>query len=290
VNLFDTAQLPADVEFAAPSHLGCYTWSAPIRAAIREWIRFADGDCRLVHLRDGRNYDYTFTLRRAASSRIAREALRDVIDGFLSLEPPNGIMFLTDLCDDDMTSRSLHLLFAALRDGIASTLGDEFAALYAPVQPSGNWVGHLPLHADLYVSSLLLNVFDDVDDSSPDATFLSFDHFSTLLRGCTTLPRDVADRVISTIEHNPPHDLFDEVFDLLYGPRPWAAELAELLTAASLRLPARRGSGYVVTDRLWLHGRAPTDQPVPQHRIRRLTFDTYRTHRARRSEQGANAF
>jgi hypothetical protein len=280
VNLFEPVH-STDAEPAIPRGFPCYTWSAPVRRAIREWSSLADGECTLIHLGSRQRYDYTFTLRQSASSLTQRDALQDVVEACLTLEPPGGLMFLTDLCVDGMSSTSLHRFFAALRDGISSALADDFGALYAPVRPSGNWVQHLPLHADLYVSSLLLNVFDEVDGASPDATFLSFEQFCTLLRKCPALPEDIAERAIRTIRESPSDDLFDEVFELLYGMTPWAASLADMLTAEALRLPARRGSGYLVADRVWLHGRAPTDRPISENRIRRLTFDTYRTYRAR---------
>jgi hypothetical protein len=99
-----------------------YTWSADARC-----ILSALGGAlanieppRLVHLKNGRGYDYTFSV--AHTGLLETPVGCDVASlaaVLLELSPPKEIIFFTGLLDEHISGHILHFLFALIRDAIA---------------------------------------------------------------------------------------------------------------------------------------------------------------------------
>lgn len=131
-----------------------------------------------------------------------------------------------------------------------------------------------PLHSDLFLTDRLLLVFDDVPYDDSGKTLLQ--DVSVFLRGLRTDPRipaNVSRRIADFFRRKVSHDKFNELFELLHeSEAEWSARLRKHLAADALRIKFRRGEGYLLHDRLWMHGRTPSSRPVRDFRFHRLNF------------------
>ncbi len=134
-----------------------HTWSADARC-----ILSALGGAlanieppRLVHLKKGDGYDYTFTVAHTGllESPVGRDvaALAAVL---VELSPPKEIIFFAGLLDEHISGHILHFLFALMRDAIAEQAGSPWAALYAPLAKIGKDVGDF-----LFIATCIVHKF-----------------------------------------------------------------------------------------------------------------------------------
>jgi len=197
--------------------------------------------------------------------------VRWLADALSATMPGTTLMVLDRAIANPIDSDLLLALFVVFRACLVHTSGVPARAMCRPV-PSVSRDAGFPLHADLYLHRRLLVVFDDVARSGGASTFLSVNVLGRLLRdaGC---PAAVRGRIRSLLSRREPADRFDELFDLLHdGTHPWVSELEHQMTSHQLVVPLRRGQGYLIDDRKWLHGRLPSIIPVRAGRFRRLAF------------------
>jgi hypothetical protein len=189
-----------------------------------------------------------------------------------AIAPGRNVLVLERLMDNGIDSDLLLSLFVLFRACLVCASGNPSQAMCRPVNPVARDAG-FPLHADLFLHRRLLLVFDDVADSGGASLFLSVPVMTRLLRENHACPARVQLRVATLLRDRRPIDRFDEFFDLLHnGRHPWVPGLKERMAEHQFVLPLRRGEGYLIDDRAWLHGRMPSDIPVRSRRFRRLSF------------------
>jgi hypothetical protein len=192
----------------------------------------------------------------------------------LALRQSDGIIFFTGLLNEPIDGRGLHYLFAGLRDSIAGQIGSPWAALYAPLSAVGDDVGEFLLHCDLYVPEILWNVFEDVaSDCSGASCFVQSAVMLEEIEAIRSVPRHVIAEVKACLHEQTQKDRFSYFYDLLHGPKHrWTKELERRLAAKQEAVFFRKGEGYLLHDRRWLHGRMPTTSAINVKRVHRLVF------------------
>jgi hypothetical protein len=231
------------------------------------------GDPPLVRISRSPRYGSTFSWPLDAWSSTS---LRQRCSSFVRSLPDcsKKLMLFDGLLQPGLSGSQLHALFAALRGAIASLYQNESLAMYTPLGDVGNRVRAFPLHCDLYIPHNLFNVFDDVPmDDSGASVFLSVSALKTLLQRSALLPERTARRIIALIESSE-KDGFDALYDLLHGEHQWVDELQRSMEPRQLRIKLGSGQGYLLNDRLWLHGRETVRGGVSKNRVHRLVYNT----------------
>ena len=251
-----------------------YTWSQDFLAVCRAWTNEARllREPRFVHLQGGRPYDYTYSLdpSRAVDERVA-QSLRPFIEDLYNLPDSKSIILFDSMLNESLGARGLRLLFTFIRDVLVSLSGDPMSALYAPLSGTQN---EFPVHADLYVPQTLFNVFEDVpNDSSGASLFLSVSEFKQLLPTVNSLPESSRERIVKILNDELKEDHYEEFYALLYL-NAWSKELKERVKPKLLRVKLYSGQGYLINDRVWLHGRGRVKGGVSKKRLHRLIFNT----------------
>jgi len=254
-----------------------FTWSEEFRAVYRAWtkhLRKFDKP-QLIHLMGGGvPYDYTFSFGESSpTDEGLAEDLNFFIQDLYDSKLPTELMLFTGLIDDDLDGEDLHYLFTYFRDAIARLAMHPMCALYAPL---GNTEGDFPLHADLYIPRILFNVFEDVpDDLSGASVFLSVATLKELLPQVKSLPDNVRINIMRYLTEQYERDLYSEFFNILYGAGcAWVEELEKNMNFRKLRIKLYSGQGYLINDRLWLHGRETLNGSFSKKRLHRLIFNT----------------
>lgn len=181
-------------------------------------------------------------------------------------------VFLTGLTrpgeDSRILSCFLTLLAKALNEEVT---GRRAPAMCVPPSPSPKDVG-FQLHADLFPAHRLLLVFDQVTASGARALLLRRRDLLALLREAG-VPSDARHRINRLHASPGTGDRYDRLIDALYHEE-WSdlLEIEGRLCDAATLVPFRRGEGYLLDDRRWLHGRASGNAPVTFRRFRRLVF------------------
>jgi hypothetical protein len=252
------------------------TWSKSFRDFLREAAselqRLATPP--LCHVESLDQYDHTYSW---SSEHWTDDNLRERFVSFVrslaATRPHREIVLLDGLMGVDVDSMRLHALFALLRGALVELVGDERAAMYAPLGEVGPRAGEFLLHADLYVPPILFNVFDQVAcDESGASTFLSVTSLRKLLHASPSLPARKAKTILGLFEQETQVDRFDVLYDLLHGDHPWVPHLERAMEQRQMRIKLHAGQGYFLTDRAWLHGRDAPRGGVSNNRVRRLVF------------------
>jgi len=172
-------------------------------------------------------------------------------------------------CDD----RQMRAVFGLLREAVITLAGDERAALYSPVAARRKDSG-FKLHADLFITTRIWLIFDDVpDDGTGASLFLSRRDLLQAIRSIDTIPNKVAGDVTALMTAPVARDSFEKLYWLLHSEqRRWHDDLNDALQERVKTIALHRGEGYLMDDRRWLHGRTPASGAVSALRFHRLAF------------------
>jgi hypothetical protein len=205
-----------------------------------------------------------------------RAALRALADAFYDVRlPRKGLIFLRGLIDDTVSPADVQFLFSALVT-LSTRVRDcqILGALSPPIQPALPLESAFRLHADLFPQSMLMTIFDDVPiDGTGACVLLMASRMRRLVREVADMHPTIVRRLYE-LQTKRQEDTFDEFFDLLYGRHPWKDALSRRLEANMETLALRRGEGYLLDDRLWLHGRTAQSRRVTTSRLYRLIFSS----------------
>jgi hypothetical protein len=254
-----------------------FTWSDEARTVLHDLNQAIDllPEPGFVHLLSGADYDYTYTLE--PPSRLPeslRDSMKELASALQRVTPPGGRMMLINLLDGQITGQLVHRFLAIIRYNIVRSAGDEFASLYTPLGDSGEEAGEFRLHADLYIPEMLLNIFDDVpNDGSGASTFLRVERFLDIVHDCKLVPEAVRSRLVSLFSDSIVEDRYEEYMHLVHDQaNKWCQPLWRAMTREQEAISLHFGQGYLIHDRMWLHGRTAPRGGVPQWRSHRLTF------------------
>lgn len=253
-----------------------HTWSESFRVFLcqtaAELRRL--GPSRLRRVGGLHVYDRTYSWSPAkwSDDRIRRRF--DLFARSLNaVRPGRRIMLFDGMIVPGLNSAELRTLFALLRGTLIELAGDERAAMYQPLGEVGKNAGEFPLHADLYIPPMLFNVFDQVaPDDGAASIFLSVAALHKLIPTVMSLPAPKGKAIIAIFERESPTDRFEMLYDLLHGSHRWVRDLEQAMGQRQLRIKLRAGQGYLLHDRMWLHGRDAPCGGVPINRVHRLVF------------------
>jgi hypothetical protein len=251
-----------------------FSWSSSLLKWVErnsEWLRKISHP-RLIEVRECKPYESTYDvplgrIRSLVSDGLAH-AFASAVDG---IQPGKTLMLLDNMLEPPVDSRILYSIFVVLRASMVATHRDSGIALFSPVKPERHDNG-FPLHADLFLRSRLLIVFDDVmANCGGDSLFLGRDD---LFEICDDIgvPVSTKNRLRSMFESPCTNDCFDELYDLLHGAHAWVDAMERSFEGRQQVISLKRGQGYLLDDRQWLHGRTATRIPVRMARFRRLVF------------------
>jgi hypothetical protein len=268
-----TAQADLSINGNATWH----TWSRSFRKFLRDAAdEFGQlGKPRISHIL-GLKYGSTYSL---SPKRLTDAGLSQRFAAFSrslhDVRPSRKIMLLDDLLCADLDSKKLRALLALLRGSFATSAADERAAMYSPLGEVGKRAGGFPLHSDLFIPQILLNVFDEVSaDDSGASTFLPVATLRQLLPKIKFLPVLKAKEIVALFAEKSPADHFDMLYDLLHGSHRWVRNLEHAMEQRQFRIKLHAGQGYLLNDRFWLHGREAPLCGVSINRLHRLVFGT----------------
>jgi len=236
----------------------------------------------------GTEYGYTFSWDPLGMDTGLRRSLEALAIEFYHLRSGNGLTLVDGLIGEEIDGTVIRCFFSLTRSVLVRDTNCSDAAIYAPLGAVGGTAqGDFPLHADLYVPVILLNVFDQIPrDGTGASRFLRVTTLLELLAGCG-MPGAERRRLRSIVTGVSNVDRYEEFYDLLHGAHPWKSTLEAQMEAHTLRIALGRGQGYLVHDRRWLHGRDKPTGKVQRDRLHRLIFDTESTlRRRRRATQG----
>jgi hypothetical protein len=252
-----------------------WTWSRAFREELPGWLESArDARCRprTARIPGLKGYDYTFSALHGEAGRSLARKLLPWAASLQRVNPGNQIMLLRDLLVPGMNSDDMRLLFTGLRDALTPNTHDTDCALYAPLGHTGGAPSEFPLHCDLYVPVRLWNVFDEVPAAGRGGSsiFLRTSEMMVLAAQCG-VPQTTRLQLKDCLKSYG-HDRYDEFYGLLYNDTPSSRELDRRMRSASHRIRLNRGEGYLIHDRVWMHGRTMTENTVTRNRLHRLTF------------------
>jgi len=236
-----------------------YLLKLPAPASI--WVRGCDP------------YPSTYSYRLLKLPEPLRAFAIETAEALLRVQVGRKLRFTAGMLEPPLTSALLHKIFALIRAGIARVNSDPRTDLHAPVKTKRRDNG-FALHSDLFLTERLFLVFDNVPPGeSGKSLFLSREAFETAVADSALMPRRQQSKVRSLMRGRVNADSFDDWFDLVYSSDySWTQQLGRNLRAASWAIKFRRGEGYLLHDRHWLHGRTPARGGVSETRFRRLVY------------------
>ncbi|HEU4595558.1 MAG TPA: hypothetical protein VFS10_10480 [Pyrinomonadaceae bacterium] len=277
-----------------PSHLTAheinklgtwFTWSPEARRFCHDWGRRMRGaePPRRIRLLGGIPYDQTYSGEARPLDAELDGQLMTFAEAFFGLEVPDDLMLLTDMMDAEFDGQALRSLLAYLRDALVRITGERMHALYSPIPTDeANGVEFL-LHADLYLPRILFCVYEETpEDDTGASTFLPAPTFKRLLGGVRALPEEARQQLHSHLDDTHGEDHHDTFVNLLHGrEHAWVDELEAALREHLFRVNLLYGQGYLINDRMWLHGRDAPGRMGNGIRMHRLIFNTKKYHTAK---------
>ena len=226
----------------------------------------------IIKLNQYKSESYSLALERLDKGFL--KDFRYYAESLMHFDPDVRIIFFSNLIDKKINGKIFHFLFAAFRSIITDTLKNKMGALYIPLIAGKN-ISELPLHCDLFLPKILFNVFERVaKDNSGHSTFLKLNHlFDNILPEIKFMPLKVKHKIKQIFNSVTKKDKYWDVMNLLYNEKHlWAEETAYRLNNDKFRIKFSKGEGYMINDKIWMHGRDHTNGGVSIKRLHRLAF------------------
>jgi hypothetical protein len=217
-------------------------------------------------------YEATYDVSAKSIQHLLSDGEIESFATSLSRTCPGGTLMLFDgLLGPPFDSGLLYSVLVSLRACLVAIYQDPAVALCTPVKAEQRDRG-FPLHADLFTKKRLFIVFDDVEaEGGGESLFLNTESMFAIL-ATDVVPGAAKTRIRRLLKGQLAIDSFDELYDLLHGSHAWVPHLEKSLQTSQHVLFLKRGQGYLLDDRRWLHGRNASRIPVRAARFRRFVF------------------
>jgi hypothetical protein len=175
----------------------------------------------------------------------------------------------------------MRAVFSLFRTALVMIAEDERAALYSPVAPKSTDTG-FKLHADLFLTTKVWLIFDDIpDDGSGASLFVTRRDLLQTVRSLQSIPAMTAAKIATLMTQRLKRDSFERLYWLIHSEQNrWHEPLMNALDEKVKSIALRRGEGYLMNDRRWLHGRTAASGAVTAKRFHRLSYELARSRRA----------
>lgn len=261
------------------SELYWYTWAYDIRKMLESIsMELSSLNTVLSNISPDEQYGFTYIIEKnSCFSKELCEIVSYISDLLIEIKPPHGIILLTNLVSEKLPADALHTLFSMIAAEVRKKNPKGNTSLHSPIKSSNQDSG-FPVHADLFRAKMLFNVITHKGkEKGGDITLLSAKSLFEGLGKISSIPQDVVDYIQMSLTCRTIEDNFDNVFDLMYGNHPWASCLTDEIQNRQIQIPAKIGTGYLLIDGEWLHGRTDILGEVRKSRLQRLIFDTKET-------------
>ena len=115
-------------------------------------------------------------------------------------------------------------------------------------------------------------------DNSGHSIFLKLDtFFNIILPGIPSFDKKKIKYLSDLVYKNERQDNYTKFFGILYDDEKCANQIKELQTKYRLKIRLRKGEGYILNDRIWMHGRDKTNGGISSKRLHRLIYDDFQS-------------
>ncbi len=275
----ETAPRPELQKISSSRNLVWLTWSDTFRKSHADFDKQLSkiSEVEFIYLSKYKDYNYSFSV---ALSKLDKSFLHDFRNYAYSLfhfDPADSIVFFTNLIDRKINAKLFHFLFALFRSTLTEITNDKMGALYSPLT-SGKQESEFPLHCDLYIPKILFNVYEHVPlDASGSSAFLELSElFDVVIPKLKKVPAGTVQRMKRLIYDDIRKDNYDELFELLYDEKyDWSEKIHQVMDKHKFSIKLHKGEGYMLNDRIWMHGRNKTSGGISPKRLHRLIFNNF---------------
>ncbi|MES9842783.1 MAG: hypothetical protein AB2652_19860 [Candidatus Thiodiazotropha endolucinida] len=260
----------------ANSNLQWHTWSRHTKALLSEISRDLTDITTEIHLvAPGEQYGFSYKPCDPINKNVLN-TIDEIANALYLFEPNHGLVLLRDLIFAGFGPSELHVVFSLLSTAL-NKMESEGLSLHSPIETSSRDKG-FPVHADLFISRVLLNVitFKETNNGG-DILLLNKDQLQRAMAETPLMPERVKSIIIKLLSGRSCDDRFNEVFGLMYGQSKWSKQLNQNISRRLITIPATTGVGYLLIDGQWLHGRTPVNGPIYSNRLQRLVFNNTTT-------------
>lgn len=252
-----------------------YTWTDTFVKDISSLKKeFDKVDVRLVHFADNTEYNYTYSIDPDAFSASTLAYFEASARELCRLNPSQHLFFFTNLISRQISNKNFQKIFCLLRNSIIKLRDQGNQALYAPLN-GGKHQSNFPLHCDLYIPKILWNIYGQVPaDGSGRTLLLKVRQIFAALESIPSVPPATVKRLRQLIAQQDATDNFNEFYKLLHDPaNKWHKDFVRDTKKLQSTILFSRGEGYMIHDRIWMHGRDHTSGGISRKRLHRLIFN-----------------
>lgn len=256
-------------------HPQWYTWTDTFVKDLHSLKKELDQvDVRLVHFADNTEYNYTYSIDAERFSDNTLAYFETCARELCRLNPSQHLFFFTNLINRQISNTNFQKIFCLLRHSIIKLRNEANQALYAPLN-GGKHQSNFPLHCDLYIPKILWNIYGQVpSDGSGRTLLLKVKQVFSVLDAIPTVPKETLKRLRQLIAQHDPTDNFNEFYQLLHNPaNKWNKDFIRETKKLQSTILFSRGEGYMIHDRIWMHGRDHTSGGISRKRLHRLIFN-----------------
>ena len=282
MEIFQKTEIPEEhKKFRFSKKVTWYTWSKEMSNFLCTWSNEVkkSNKVRRIYMKNGKYSHDTYSLKiQLIKNKELVNQLQNIADLFYIFKHRTKPMFFTNMINKDITFNGLHCFFAALREILIKKMNDKWSAIYSPVKTQQkNNEKEFPLHYDMFIPKILFMIYNDTPQGKQGSTtFLSTKELKKILAKTKSFPLEKRKIVINMISNtDKQNDQYYAFWDLIHDETSeWYKELHSKMNAKRQIVKFKTGEGFLVHDRLWMHGRTKTKENVNIKRLIRLVFNT----------------
>ena len=255
-----------------------YSWAPYFLKEVNALKKYLTHDkIKFIYLKKYKDYNFSYTLNLSKLDKGFVEHFKHYAYALHHFDTYDQVLFFHDLINDKINGKLFHSIFSILRALLVEITQDEMGALYSPLT-SGKKENDFPLHCDLYIPTILFNVMENVSkDNSGHSIFLRIDDlFNYVLPETKKIDRHSIATLKKLVKGDVREDNYDKFYGLLYH-ESWASTVKEVSAKYRLRIKLDKGEGYMLNDRIWMHGRDKTNGGVSTKRLHRLIYNNFKS-------------
>lgn len=276
----ETEPIKAHRAFTQKNNIKWYTWSDYFMSETKGLTQQSRliKEIDFLYLKKYKEYNYSYAVNVSKLDKEFVSHFKQYATALYHFSPGEGLLFFNTLINDKINGKLFHFIFALFRSLLVQITKDEMSALYSPLA-TGKKENDFPLHCDLYIPKTLFNVFENVaPDSTGQSTFLKLDTlFEVILPQVKGIDKGVIKDIYQLVYKNIKQDNYEKFYAALYDDERQKRELQKLQNKFKIKIRLRKGEGYLLNDRVWMHGRDKTNGGVSSKRLHRLIYNTFQS-------------